>query len=59
MKHSGFMRRRALYNNKNFTNALSLDDDPSDIPVHGDFVWTIINHQCEACGNECTAFDSL
>ena len=41
MKHSGFMRRRALYNNKNFTNALSLDDDPSDIPVHGDFVWTV------------------
>ena len=41
MKHSGFMRRRALYNYKNFTNALSLDDDPSDIPVHGDFVWTV------------------
>ena len=41
MKYSGFMRKRALYNYKNFTDAHSLDDEPSNISEHGDFVWTV------------------
>ena len=40
MKYSGFMKK-ALYNYKNFTAAQSLDDEPSDISEHGDFVWTV------------------
>ena len=38
---SGSMRKRALYNYKNFTDAHSLDDEPSDISEHGYFVWTV------------------
>ena len=41
MKYSDFVRKRALYNYKNFTNAHSLDDEPSNISEHGDFVWTV------------------
>ena len=39
--YSGSMRKRALYNYKNFTDAHSLDDEPSNISEHGDFVWTV------------------
>ena len=41
MKYSGFVRKRALYNYKNVTDSHSLDDEPSNISEHGDFVWTV------------------